>query len=69
MATTATARRRNVGGRPTLFDGKKPRKINLSDFAIAKADSDAKALSKQRGIIVSRSAAVETAVRAFRPKP
>lgn len=57
-----------MGGRPTLFGSKKPRSINLTDDAYQKAEADAEVLSAQKGIRVSISEAIESAIRAFRAK-
>lgn len=61
-------RKRNLGGRPVLFPGAKPRTVTLTDEAYQKAGSDAEVLSGANGITVSTSQAIDAAVRAFDPK-
>jgi predicted transcriptional regulator len=58
--------KKNHGGRPTRFPNPKARTINLTDEAIEKADQLAKDLSASSGSSVSRSQAIEEAVRQYR---
>lgn len=60
-------RKPNPGGRPTMFQGGKPRTLNLTDDADTLAKAHAAELSRILGRSVTKSQAIEAAIRAYEP--